>query len=514
MKNMKPQSPHTTVNMNRPTSNLAAFMAAMIGLFVAGWPATGASVYWDPSHNHTGGPGTWDTTTANWATTAGGNTFVAWNNANNDLARISMKDTETLASDITAIGIEAYNLTGYGNTVITSPVNGNGDYLYTLTIGSSGINYSGGWWGWTIRANVNLTANQSWAASGNGDGYLYGKLSGSSTLRVASTPLHFLGDGSGFTGPITHDLGTIYYGHANALGSTGTAGNWLWEGVNGAIGIVAEGGARTIPNPITTQSGYGISGITLGGTNDLTFTGPVTLSRGGTWDFNVTNTGNTRFSNTIASTNTNVQKSGGGVLIFAGNNSYTGTTTVNAGTLLVNGTTSGQGNYTVASGGTLGGTGTIGIGSNTVTIQSGGKLAPGASIGILTVTGNVDFQNNAVYLWDADGNVAAPNNADLLALNGNITFEGNTSLKLANWNGDPTGDTFTLFTFTGSLIGTPTWSIDTSGTGWTGGAVNVGSHAITLTGLVPEPASLSLLVLGGALCLRRRRGCSRDRFVA
>jgi fibronectin-binding autotransporter adhesin len=86
-------------------------------------------------------------------------------------------------------------------------------------------------------------------------------------------------------------------------------------------------------------------------------------------------------------------KNGAGTLTRTGADTYTGPTVVNAGTMLVNGTHSGAGAYSVKSGATLGGTGTITFRSNSdfgtaITVPSGGILAPGASIGTLTLDGS------------------------------------------------------------------------------------------------------------------------------
>ena len=64
-------------------------------------------------------------------------------------------------------------------------------------------------------------------------------------------------------------------------------------------------------------------------------------------------------------------------------NTYTGTTTVSDGTLLVNGSIANSA-VTVQSGATLGGTGTTGP----LTINNGGTHSPGNSPGMTTVTGN------------------------------------------------------------------------------------------------------------------------------
>src|SRR6185295_11138637 len=79
-----------------------------------------------------------------------------------------------------------------------------------------------------------------------------------------------------------------------------------------------------------------------------------------------------------------VSKQAAGKLMLAGTNTYTGVTTVGAGTLIVNGVI---GASTVAvTNGTLGGNGLI---QGPVTIQSAGILAPGASIGVLTISNSL-----------------------------------------------------------------------------------------------------------------------------
>ena len=62
---------------------------------------------------------------------------------------------------------------------------------------------------------------------------------------------------------------------------------------------------------------------------------------------------------------------GPGTQVLAGSNTYTGPTTINQGKLLVNGSLASA--VTVASGGTLGGTGSL----SSVTVSAGGQLSPG-----------------------------------------------------------------------------------------------------------------------------------------
>jgi fibronectin-binding autotransporter adhesin len=109
----------------------------------------------------------------------------------------------------------------------------------------------------------------------------------------------------------------------------------------------------------------------------------------------LTLTGTNTANNTLASTIVNasdggvvgVRKAGAGRWALSGNNSYTGATNVDAGTLIINGNQTGTGVTTVASGGTLGGSGTIGgsllmeEGSAFVTQFASGAIDPLAILG-------------------------------------------------------------------------------------------------------------------------------------
>jgi autotransporter-associated beta strand protein len=92
-------------------------------------------------------------------------------------------------------------------------------------------------------------------------------------------------------------------------------------------------------------------------------------------------------------------QNGPGTSILTGTSTYTGTTAVDAGVLEVNGAINGSSSVSVNAGGTLTGDGTVD--PPTVTIASGGTLAPGLP-GVpgtsMTIAGNLAFQSGAVYL--------------------------------------------------------------------------------------------------------------------
>src|SRR5690606_20766839 len=106
--------------------------------------------------------------------------------------------------------------------------------------------------------------------------------------------------------------------------------------------------------------------------------------------------------------------------------SFTGTTTVYGGTLLLVGGLDGAGSL----GGTidvldtarLGGTGAAG---SLVSIATGGTLAPGKSIGTLTVAGDVTFAGGSIFEVEIIGGGNTPGvHNDLLSVDGIATLEG------------------------------------------------------------------------------------------
>jgi len=126
-----------------------------------------------------------------------------------------------------------------------------------------------------------------------------------------------------------------------------------------------------------------------------------------------------------------LQKLGLGTLTLAGANTYTGLTSVQAGVLSVTGSI--VGNVSVAGSATLMGSGTIG---GNVVGASGSNVEAGASVGILTVNGNVNLSAGANMTWelgtltdDAGGGVAGTD-FDMMSILGNLTLGGTSKLTL------------------------------------------------------------------------------------
>ena len=106
-------------------------------------------------------------------------------------------------------------------------------------------------------------------------------------------------------------------------------------------------------------------------------------------------------------------KEGAGTLNLGGNNSYSGATIVSGGTLRVNGAYTGGGLLSVASNAVLGGTGSLAH----VTLSDGARLAPGNSLGTLTVS-NLTLPSASLL----DFELAATNVSDKVVALGTLTL--------------------------------------------------------------------------------------------
>ncbi|CAN5487560.1 hypothetical protein BH09PLA1_BH09PLA1_24910 [soil metagenome] len=194
-------------------------------------------------------------------------------------------------------------------------------------------------------------------------------------------------------------------------------------------------------------------------------------------------------SGVISSTGSTLSKQGAAALTLSGNNTYTGITAVNAGTLTIasGATQSGGGSYTVASGAALRVSGTIASSANTVavtgrlvgdgtinrpiTVASGGIVEPGASVGILTATSL--SLSGSILNYESNGTIL-----DLINLSGALTLGTSSTVNLSG-AGLATGN-YVLINATGGVTG----SAITIGTNTLGGGFDysllVGANTVTL----------------------------------
>ena len=130
--------------------------------------------------------------------------------------------------------------------------------------------------------------------------------------------------------------------------------------------------------------------------------------------------------NAVLAGSAGMEKFGDGTLILKATNSYTGETTVNGGTLLVNGMV---GDVVTVAAGTLGGTGVI---SGPVTVAAGGRLAPGMPPGILTMSNSLTLQTGSTTFM-----IINATTQDQVTLAGLTTVNYGGTLVISNLSGSP-----------------------------------------------------------------------------
>src|SRR5262249_20763654 len=135
----------------------------------------------------------------------------------------------------------------------------------------------------------------------------------------------------------------------------------------------------------------------------------------------------------------NLLKNGPATLILSGANTYTGSTTVSAGSLQINGSLSSSA-VTVQSGGRLTGVGVLG---GTVNVQFGGTMAPGdGAPGALTINSTLTLAGSAVMEVSKSGSILT--NDQIVGLT-TVVYGGSLVVTNVGISSLAAGDTFTLF---------------------------------------------------------------------
>lgn len=392
----------------------------------------------------------------------------------------------------------------------------------TLTI-SNGTTAIGGFYriraygqNTVYNANINLADNAilfaTYASSGSQT--YNGVISGAGSLMQKGT-LTTLNAQNTYSGGTTPAQGAIGLG-VSSVGSPGSLSSGpigtgpLLLVPDSTTSLTANGlllasvNNITIGNAIQYPSGTNNLTLDVGGTNNITFSGPFTLQGNDGIKTNtfasrtvqVTNTALTAFTGVISDGGLvyGLNLTGNGTLALNNNETYTGPTTNSGGTLLVNGQLPSS-SVIVATNGMLGGTGTI---SGPVTVQQGGGISAGSSqsIGTLTI-------NNSLTLLGGSTNRVKVNKGastqDLVAVSGSVAYNG--TLFATNLSGTITmSDTFHVFS-AGSESGTFTNVIGTPGPGlaW---SFNPATGILSVVqGVNTNPTNITFSVSGGNLNL-------------
>ena len=224
-------------------------------------------------------------------------------------------------------------------------------------------------------ASTGVTGTVPWTFSGNWTGSGTATLVTSATATQTNGRITILSGSNGSFGGLVDNrqsdgFSDIRFGSANAGSAnaewrlSGTSASYRLNGNSVALGALSgtagslTNGAAT--NAVATIGGKGIS---------TSFSGLITNGSTGSLG---------------------IAKTGTGTLTLAGNNTYTGATTVSQGRLAVNGSIAASSGVSVATGAAIGGSGSV------PAISGAGLVGPGNSPGILTaptvdVGGGVDF---------------------------------------------------------------------------------------------------------------------------
>lgn len=483
-------------------------------------------------------------------TWGGGGSGVVWSsNANWNGSGVSDGDSLTFAGNtklsttndvLTSIGSITFSsgsgafVLGGNAVTLTDNVTNNDDSIQTIDLG------------------LNMSATRTLAAT-SGNIVMNGVLGQTAAAGLTKTGNFSLTltNSNSYAGLTTISAGVLNIRHANALGTTAGA-----TSLTSGAALEIQGGITTAAEALTLN-GTGISSggalRSISGNNNYTGAitlgtaalinsdaGTLTLSGGVGGNFAKTfgGSGNISVTTSAISGSGGIVKDGSGTVRLGVTNTYTGGTTVSAGTLLANATSAtSSGAVSVASTSTLGGTGSIApTGTNGISVS--GVLAPGdgvGSVGTLTfnmsgTAGTASMAGGSSFAYDlglAGLNITSLGSSDLLAIagaaSGDFAFNGNSInflgtgtngfYKLFDTSSD-NANTWTGLTFngtTGVITAGLTVSNLTSGKTGTlivGTASNGGNVGDIYLQVVPESSSMLLAGLGSCLLLRRRRNPS------
>jgi autotransporter-associated beta strand protein len=375
---------------------------------------------------------------------------IIGNVVDNSVLVFDRTDTVTFGGLISGAG--SVRQAGSGTTILTN----NNTYSGGTTIGAGTLQLGNG--GTTGSIVGNVTDNSILAFNRSDLVTFGGIVSGTGALVNIGTGTLILTGSDTYTGGTTISAGTLQIGNGGTSGSI--TGNVLDNGVlafNRSDSLTFGGiisGTGSLVN-------LGTGTLTLTGTN--TYTGGTTISAGtlqiGNGGTTGSITGNVldngllvfnrsdfvTFGGVISGTGGLIQQ-GTGVLTLPGANTYTGTTLVNSGSLIVDGAI-GSLQTIVNAGGLLGGHGTIG--GNLINNGIVGQLL---SPGTLTVLGNF-IQNAGGILRIGVGGLTAGLH-DLLAVSGHVTLGGTLQIvSLGNFSLQP-GNEFVFLTANNGVSGT------------------------------------------------------------
>jgi fibronectin-binding autotransporter adhesin len=337
------------------------------------------------------------------------------------------------SSPIVNNGNVFYNMNSAGASFTVAPMTGSGNL--TATTGGAGNGF--------IRLGGNITLSGSASISsgvgslGNQNGI---RLSGSTTITASAISLNgnFGSDGNNSNFPLTLDTsagnGPISIDAYNGMGGH------TWPGVstviaNSGTGAVNIAGAQagkagvgswsaTLTGALNISSSYSPGALTLNATAGSSITGNLSLAANSANVWTVSPGVTMAVPGALSGSAAAITKNGTGLLTFTGNNTYTGTTTINSGTLQIGtgstaGSISGSTVITGSAGGVLAFNRSDNYGGN-VSNTIGGGVGLTLSAGTLALTGS----NSYTGPTSINAGVLSLGNASAISSSGTISFGG------------------------------------------------------------------------------------------
>jgi fibronectin-binding autotransporter adhesin len=234
--------------------------------------------------------------------------------------------------------------------------------------------------------------------------------------------------------------------------------------------LIKQGNARLRLSGTNTHTGGTqiLAGTLIGDTDslfgDIANASALIFDQDGDGDFNGTLSGDG-----------SLEKTGSGAVTLNGLHPFSGNTLISEGTLIINGgdaTTPGLGgDITIGENGALEGSGSLG------SLDVSGTIAPGNSIGTLTVAGDANFGAGSVYQVEVD---PAGSASDLIAVSGTATIDSGASVQHIGLDGiyAPTS-TYTILTADGGVNGT--FGGVTSDFAFLDASLSYGANSVALT---------------------------------
>ena len=363
---------------------------------------------------------------------------------------VTTANTTTLGADENWAGIK---ITGPGGPVVINGTN-------LLSIENSGVDMSAASQNLTLNCPLALNGASAWNVAAGRVVTANSSISGAGSLAKSGLGVVILSGENTYAGgtSIATSFGVtsaLVVSNSRALGtgsvSIGSGGNTdgsrlelaggititnvlnSWASRNVATpNLLNISGTNTVNSNISGGGG-GIQSTLQSASGSLVMLGTVA-----TRQLNLQGGGNGELRGRVNIGTNSLIKNGSGIWTLTATNTYTGVTTINGGTLLINGRNDGSNAVNVNTGGALGGRGSL---SGPVIIAVGGQLAPGTGIGVLTVSNTLTLSESSMTLVELNKSASTNDSVQGLSL---VNYGG--TLQVTNLAGTlATGDAFKLF---------------------------------------------------------------------